>query len=451
MSAVEPPRVSIVMPAYQHAAHIGETVRSVLGQSFAAWELLVVDDGSTDGTGDVVAGIGAERRDPRIRLWRAPHAGVAAARNTALHAARGEYVAFLDADDPWSPDRLAALVGALDADPDTGLVFTDRLEIDDAGRPLRLRVAPGRVTANGLLRGFPFAPSDCLVRRSWARRVAFPPGIVINEDRDYFFRLYLAGCAMRKVDAPLGRRRRYPGRTFHDLPGLLADRLRILDRALAHEDCPAPVRGRSGAYRRAIYRDLAWLAVEARDARLARRWLPAGVPPGRQSHGGTRDDLDRWLVWSALRHGGDPEPGLRWFYDRLPTRLHELRSTGDRVVRSALLRAGLREQLWGRDGRAGEYLDRAGTGAPVELVEGWVVGQLDRLDATTPRDRVAGDPAARARIAGALDALGPDGRALAERIRAPGVERGAGAGAGRRPGPARRAGLVALPPGGRGC
>jgi glycosyltransferase involved in cell wall biosynthesis len=437
------PRVSIVLPAYQHAAHVGETVRAVLAQSFAAWELLVVDDGSTDGTGDVVAGIAVERGDRRVRLERRSHGGVSVARNAALAEVRGDYVAFLDADDPWPPDRLGALVQALDADPDLGLAYTDRLEVDDGGRPLRLRVGPAHASPDNLLRGFPFAPSDCLVRRSWARQAVFPPGIVINEDREYFFRLHLAGCAMRKVDAPLARRRRYPGRTFSDLDGLLADRLHVLDRALGHPACPDALRARRPGLRRRIFRDLAWVAVEARDTDRARRWLVRGIdgpgPARGPRHAGPRGDaLDRWLVWSGLRYGDDPEPALRWLFDRFPRRVQALRPAEDRVVRGALLRAGLREHVWGRVDRAEAFLERAGPDAPVGLVEDWVVRQLARLDATTPRDRVPGDPRARARIAAALEALGRDGRRAAGRVRLAGaagrarvvVAAGAAAGAG---------------------
>jgi hypothetical protein len=98
---VTTPRISIVMPTYNRRDTILRSVASVRAQSFADWELLVVDDGSTDGTADVLQGI-----DSRLRLIRQDNRGVAGARNTGLAAARGSLIAFLDSDDEWTPHHL---------------------------------------------------------------------------------------------------------------------------------------------------------------------------------------------------------------------------------------------------------------------------------------------------------------------------------------------------------
>jgi teichuronic acid biosynthesis glycosyltransferase TuaG len=111
-AAIAPPRggyvdtlVSIVMPAYRAARYIGETIRSVQAQTYRDFELLVVDDCSPDETADIVARIAGQ--DPRIRLLRQQtNSGPAAARNRALAEARGRWIAFLDSDDAWLPDKL---------------------------------------------------------------------------------------------------------------------------------------------------------------------------------------------------------------------------------------------------------------------------------------------------------------------------------------------------------
>ena len=110
------PRVSVVIPLYNKEESVRAAVDSVLRQSYEDFELIVVDDGSTDSSVSVVAGIG----DRRIRLVAQANAGPGAARNRGLGEAHGEYVAFLDADDEWEPRFLELAVDALDRHPDCG-------------------------------------------------------------------------------------------------------------------------------------------------------------------------------------------------------------------------------------------------------------------------------------------------------------------------------------------
>ena len=101
--------VSILTPAYKCAETIGETIRSVQGQTYRQWEMLIVDDASPDGTAAAVEAF--QRADPRIRLLRhEQNKRAAGARNTALAAARGQYIAYLDADDLWYPEKLAVQI-----------------------------------------------------------------------------------------------------------------------------------------------------------------------------------------------------------------------------------------------------------------------------------------------------------------------------------------------------
>jgi len=116
------PRVSVVIPLYNKAESVLAAVGSVLRQSFADFELIVVDDGSTDSGVPLVAGIG----DRRIRLLAQANAGPGAARNRGLGEARGEYVAFLDADDEWGPEFLGLAVDALDRHPECGAWVSGR-------------------------------------------------------------------------------------------------------------------------------------------------------------------------------------------------------------------------------------------------------------------------------------------------------------------------------------
>jgi glycosyltransferase involved in cell wall biosynthesis len=136
-------RVSVVIPLYNKAESVLAAVGSVLRQSYADFELIVVDDGSTDSSASLVAGIG----DRRIRLLGQANAGPGAARNRGLGEARGEYVTFLDADDEWEPGFLELGVAALDGHPECGAWVSGR-----AVGPARASQGP-RNRRMGLTRG----------------------------------------------------------------------------------------------------------------------------------------------------------------------------------------------------------------------------------------------------------------------------------------------------------
>lgn len=124
------PRVSVIIPAFNAAGCVRRAVDSVLGQSFQDVELLVVDDGSTDATRAILAEYGN-----RVRLLARENGGPAAARNHGLHHARGEYVAFLDADDYWIAEKLERQVELLDTQPAVGFCSTATQVVNSAGRP----------------------------------------------------------------------------------------------------------------------------------------------------------------------------------------------------------------------------------------------------------------------------------------------------------------------------
>jgi hypothetical protein len=136
------PLVSVIVPAYNAASTVQETLRSVLAQTHAHIEVIVVDDGSTDDTAATVTQIAGH--DARVRLERQPRCGVAAARNRAIGLALGEFIAPMDADDLWHPAKLQRQLNRFDVDePDLGLVYswyraidTDSLVLEDGPQPL---------------------------------------------------------------------------------------------------------------------------------------------------------------------------------------------------------------------------------------------------------------------------------------------------------------------------
>lgn len=126
------PEVSIILPTYNRVDVIGRAIASIIRQTHQDWELLVIDDGSTDGTIERLDNV-----DPRIRFIRQANQGVAAARNTGLNAARGRFIAFMDSDDEWRPQFLALTAAFLRAHPGEHWVATESHEdLGDGGPPL---------------------------------------------------------------------------------------------------------------------------------------------------------------------------------------------------------------------------------------------------------------------------------------------------------------------------
>ena len=129
----DPDAVTAVIPAYNAEATLDETLRSVRAQTHRALEIIVVDDGSRDGTAEIARA--HAREDPRLRVVQQPNAGVAAARNLGIALARAALVAPVDADDLWAPTKIARQVAVLRAaGPQTGLVYTWSALVDEAGR-----------------------------------------------------------------------------------------------------------------------------------------------------------------------------------------------------------------------------------------------------------------------------------------------------------------------------
>ncbi|HJU28843.1 MAG TPA: glycosyltransferase family A protein, partial [Candidatus Binataceae bacterium] len=159
------PRVSAIIPVYNGERTIARAVASALEQDCGPIEVVVADDGSTDSTALELAQFGNA-----IRVLRLPHRGPASARNAAVAASHGEYLAFLDADDVWMPSKVRMLEAELDADPSIQLAFSDVIPIDDDGEPLAATFVPPQCAhapaiEEMLARWWPILPSATMMRR----------------------------------------------------------------------------------------------------------------------------------------------------------------------------------------------------------------------------------------------------------------------------------------------
>lgn len=196
------PRVSVVIASYNYAHFVPLAIESALAQTMTDLEIIVVDDGSTDNTREAVAHFGAH---PQVRLEHIAHVGHPQAKNHGVRLARGEYVAFLDADDIWQPTKLARQLELFAGRPEVGVVYTRRACIDVAGRALVVEETPlyrGRVVEPLVFDNF-VCFSSAIVRRSLlGSGGCFDENLNDPIDYDLWLRLALR-CQFDYVDEPL--------------------------------------------------------------------------------------------------------------------------------------------------------------------------------------------------------------------------------------------------------
>ncbi len=196
--------VSIVMPSYNSATYIAETIASVQAQTYGDWELLIVDDCSTDGTVAIAEAIAGE--DARIRVFVNEHnSGAACSRNRALCEARGDWMAFLDSDDLWAPDKLERQLAFM-RDSGCSFSYTDYETMGEDGKPLGRRCSgPARITRGGMRQ---YCWPGCLTVMYDRREVGLVQIADLKKHNDYAMWLKVAekaDCAL--LPEVLGRYR----------------------------------------------------------------------------------------------------------------------------------------------------------------------------------------------------------------------------------------------------
>ncbi len=177
--------VSVIVPVYNVEAYITTTLQSVLAQTFTDFEVLVVDDGSGDQSIELVK----QFTDRRIKVIQQANRGLAGARNTGIRNAQGEYLAFLDSDDLWLPEKLAKHVQHLQQNPQVGVSFCRSSFIDDAGNPLGIHQMPKltEITIEHLLCRNPIGNGSVpVIRREVFEAIAFSQNRYGSEESFYF-------------------------------------------------------------------------------------------------------------------------------------------------------------------------------------------------------------------------------------------------------------------------
>jgi glycosyltransferase involved in cell wall biosynthesis len=229
------PAVSVITPAYNVAALLSLTVASALAQTWRDFEMLIVDDGSTDDTQQVARAW--ERADPRVHVFTRENGGIAAARNTAIAHARGKYFALLDGDDLWHPTFLESQMRLFERRPEVGVVTGNAYNLGSAldGQPVNpAGTACRELSLLDILERENSVFIMSIFRRAVIDRVGiFDDRLRSNEDYDLWIRAAHAGFVFIHNPVPLGHYRRRPDSVSADEIQMFTGIMRVLTKAAA--------------------------------------------------------------------------------------------------------------------------------------------------------------------------------------------------------------------------
>lgn len=300
------PKVSVVCIAYNSMEFLPRTVESVLGQTFQDFELVLVDDGSTDHVVEWASGLS----DPRVRLVSQPNQGIAGARNRGIREARGRYIAFLDGDDLWYPTKLELQVEALDLRPQAGLVHTLVELIDKQDRHLGYSTnmdVQGDARSAILISNFLGTASVVLVRRQCFDELGCflsDPRVAWCDDWDMWTRIAMT-YAFALVPQPLTRYRLHPNgasakyRTLIPLVPAIVARL--------YESAPPELARLQPKTYGTFYCYLGVFALGARNYRDAQRLMHRALTYGVSLH---------WLASGCQIGASIARAHLSWLFTR---------------------------------------------------------------------------------------------------------------------------------------
>ncbi|MGB5963087.1 MAG: glycosyltransferase family A protein [Coleofasciculaceae cyanobacterium] len=260
------PKVTVVIPAYNAMRYLPETMETALAQTFTDFEVLVVNDGSTDNTAEWVSQV----TDPRVRIVSQENKGLAGARNTGIAHAKGEYIAYLDADDLWEPTKLEKQVRCLDENPEVGLVYTWTALADQYGKSTGRVIsshAEGNVWHELIEFNMVCCGSTPLIRRSCFDVVGlFSPDVSPSDDWDMWLRI-ANKFSFGVVKEALIRYRQHPSNSSKNFQLMLDTSRTLIERTFASAPTESLyLRNRSYG---SIYLYLGWRAIENTDYKQA--------------------------------------------------------------------------------------------------------------------------------------------------------------------------------------
>ena len=351
--------VSIVIPAYNQAEFLADTIQSVLNQTYQNFEMIIVNDASTDNTNQVIG----QFDDSRLKyIVHDKNLKLSSTRNTGIKASKGEIIFLLDADDLFHAEKLQAHVKFLETHPEIGVSYNARFELNHSSNTIReMWRPPLTVSLNELILGFPFSPSDTVIRREWAFKVGlFDPEVGTAEDTDFPCRLALEGCQFAGIERALNYRRYHSGKGRKNLSGRINDVKRVQAEIFADPRCPDDVRALGRMAIRHHLMVIVSLALIQNETELAQKYVRELVELDPSVVEGKPCELVEFLLSECIADDSvDHEALLRQVFTQLPQELTGLSSQYDWSVARGYLWKGIRAITWGREDDGWAYLSRA--------------------------------------------------------------------------------------------
>jgi glycosyltransferase involved in cell wall biosynthesis len=353
------PLVSIVIPAYNQADYLGATIESVLNQTYQNIELIVVNDASPDNTTEIV-----ERYDdPRLKyIIHEENRHLAASRNTGLRASSGEIVAVLDADDLYHPQKIELHVQFLEENQDIGVSYNARFEIDHNDNILDIWCPPLEVDLSDLIMGFPFAPSDMVMRREWAFLVdLFDESFRhFSEDLDINCRLALAGSQFANVGYALNYRRYYPGRMIRNSVERHDAAIRALSQTFHDPRCPQSIKAQKDAAFANVHMVWSYEALINEDSESGIELFNRAIRDNPQILKNDAEMYKNFLNARSIKDGGDHEHFLGLLKKQMAPHFDWFnQSFVNQVIGRGYLELGVRSIIWDREADGKRFLNRA--------------------------------------------------------------------------------------------
>ncbi len=374
------PKVSVIIPAYNNAEFLGEAIQSCLDQTYTNFEIVVVNDASPDDIDEVINQFG----DARLKyIVHESNKGLSAARNTGIRASLGEYIALLDGDDIFHPQKLELHVNLLEKYPEIGVTYNSRFELNHSSNTIReLWRPPLIVELTDLVKGFPFSPSDMVLRREWLLRVNLfdENHTYVGEDLDINCRLALKGCKFAGVDRALNYRRYHSGRVI-DIRSSLESTILPLQRIFSDPDCPLDVLERKDIALSIHYMLWSIIAFAQGDTDLGQEYCCEAIrlnPP--LLIGMPSELLNSIISWSISDDSKDHEEILKGIFEQLPAVVGSLKNQAEWAISRGFLLRLFRAVIWNREGDGKKYFERAlALHAKIDqqLIEQWAAQLLD--------------------------------------------------------------------------
>jgi glycosyltransferase involved in cell wall biosynthesis len=359
--------ISVIIPAYNGTRFLGEAIQSVLNQTYPHFELIVVDDVSTDDTADVVKRFD----DPRITyVLHEENRGAIAARYTGSRVAKGEIIAFLDQDDLFHPEKLQAHVNFFTEHPEVGLTHNPRFDLNHSSSSIRrIFRPPEEVSLSDLVLGFPITPSDMVLRREWAVRediwddsfVTQGNEAIVNGGEYVFLgRLFLAGCKFANVERVLNYRRYHSGRVFGNLLLRCKSEVTCQDLILYDPRCPVKVFSlRNLAHMNTTFM-FGYYALAQEETSLGQELMRKVVRLDPTVLRGAPSRFMRLLLSMCIDDENiSHEMRLESVFDQLPEELELLSEQYHWAVTTGYLLKGSRAVIWDRPEDGKTYFERA--------------------------------------------------------------------------------------------